>query len=554
VKRVVAPVVVAVLPIVVAVARALHHGWRPVGDNAYFAIRARDVLTEHHPLVGAWSSGSAVVGVEVNNLGPLQLDLLALPVRALGSGAGTALGVAALNVAAVVMVVVLAERRLGPLGAWLGAAMATGLAWTLGSELLFEPRQHHALVLPFLAVLTAAWAVAAGERWALPALVLMASVVAQTHLTFVVPVLAVAAVAVAGVAATRRARRWRSPVLVAAGVALACWAQPLAEELRAGEGNLSAAAEAAGRETDSYGLAAAVRATVEVLAPPGGWWRGSFRSFDPAGAQPSTAAAVAVLLLTAAAMAVLGYLAHRRGDRAVTTWLATAAVAVAAGLVAASSSPADGPFGVVSGNFRYLWPTAVFVTFGIVAAAVRAMSPRAARVATPTVASAAVAMAIAALPTSYQSPGPEADAPLIPVARDVAAQVAGADVEGPVVVDRSGLFFGEPYSYVVVDALQGDGVDLVFEEPTDLARFGSGRARSGPVAGTVSLAVGDAALAPRPGAELLARASRLGADERAELDRLRTLPEPDEEETARRDELEDLARRGTVAVWLSPSR
>ena len=49
----------------------------PVGDAAYFTVRSADVLTAHHPLLGAWSSGSSVVGVPVNNLGPLQLDVLA---------------------------------------------------------------------------------------------------------------------------------------------------------------------------------------------------------------------------------------------------------------------------------------------------------------------------------------------------------------------------------------------------------------------------------------------------------------------------------------------
>jgi hypothetical protein len=152
-RRLIAALAVAWAPVIVATVRALDRGWLPMGDNAYFAIRARDVLTEHHPLVGAWSSGSAAVGVDVNNLGPLQLDLLALPVRALGFGPGTAIGVALVNLAAVSAVVVLVDRRLGVVGAWLGAAMATATCWTMGSELLFEPRQHHALVLPMLAYL-----------------------------------------------------------------------------------------------------------------------------------------------------------------------------------------------------------------------------------------------------------------------------------------------------------------------------------------------------------------------------------------------------------------
>jgi len=200
VRRLAAPLAVGCLPIVVAVVRALSRDWLPMGDNAYFSIRARDVLTEHHPLVGAWSSGSDAVGIDVNNLGPLQLDLLAAPVRLFGFGPGTALGVAAVNVAAVVMVVVLLHRRLGTLGAWLGAAMSAGLCWTLGSELLFEPRQHHALVLPFLAFLVGAWAMASGDWWALPPTVAVASLIAQTHFTFLIPTAVVGVASIAGAA------------------------------------------------------------------------------------------------------------------------------------------------------------------------------------------------------------------------------------------------------------------------------------------------------------------------------------------------------------------
>ena len=81
-RRPVAPVewvalAVALTPFAVAVVRAGLRHWMPVGDAAYFTVRSRDVLTAHHPLLGAWSSGSSVVGVPVNNLGPLQLDLLA---------------------------------------------------------------------------------------------------------------------------------------------------------------------------------------------------------------------------------------------------------------------------------------------------------------------------------------------------------------------------------------------------------------------------------------------------------------------------------------------
>jgi hypothetical protein len=73
--------VLAVLPVVVATVRAAARGWLPVGDNAYFAIRARDVLTEHHPLLGTWTSASVSAGTDFNNPGPLLFDLLAIPAK-----------------------------------------------------------------------------------------------------------------------------------------------------------------------------------------------------------------------------------------------------------------------------------------------------------------------------------------------------------------------------------------------------------------------------------------------------------------------------------------
>ena len=104
-RRPVAPVewvalAVALAPFVVAVVRAGLRHWMPMGDAAYFTVRSRDVLTAHHPLLGAWSSGSAVVGVPVNNLGPLQLDLLA-PFTRVVPYLGTGIGAAVANAAAV---------------------------------------------------------------------------------------------------------------------------------------------------------------------------------------------------------------------------------------------------------------------------------------------------------------------------------------------------------------------------------------------------------------------------------------------------------------------
>ena len=96
--------VAVLLPIVVAVVRALVNGWFPVGDAALLAIRAYDVGTPDHPLLGSWTSASFALGIDVNNPGPLYPDLLAPFMwtigRAFGIGTATAIGVGTINAAA----------------------------------------------------------------------------------------------------------------------------------------------------------------------------------------------------------------------------------------------------------------------------------------------------------------------------------------------------------------------------------------------------------------------------------------------------------------------
>src|SRR3954454_1290958 len=86
-----------VLPIVVAVVRALAHDWFPIGDAALLAIRAYDVGTPDHPLLGSWTSASFALGINVNNPGPLYPDVLAPFMwtfgRMFGIGVATAIGV-----------------------------------------------------------------------------------------------------------------------------------------------------------------------------------------------------------------------------------------------------------------------------------------------------------------------------------------------------------------------------------------------------------------------------------------------------------------------------
>ena len=175
--------VAAVMPTVVMAGRAAASGWVPLFDAAYFTVRSRDVLSRHNPLVGAWSNGSRVIGVWINNLGPLQLDLLA-PFTKLDPYWGTALGVGAVNVAAIVGVWLVARRLFGARGVLAAMAATVLLEVDEGSLMLIEARQQLAMLMPLWCVLWVAAAAWTGRRWAAPWLLLAASLVVQTHFTY----------------------------------------------------------------------------------------------------------------------------------------------------------------------------------------------------------------------------------------------------------------------------------------------------------------------------------------------------------------------------------
>ncbi len=82
----------AALPIVVAVVRTLSGGWMAIGDNGLILLRAEDVATAHHPLLGTWTSASQAAGRTISNPGPLWFDVLAPFVKVAGPSVGLAVG------------------------------------------------------------------------------------------------------------------------------------------------------------------------------------------------------------------------------------------------------------------------------------------------------------------------------------------------------------------------------------------------------------------------------------------------------------------------------
>lgn len=511
---------VVVAPVVVAVVRAALDGWLPLGDNAYFTARSLDVLGPAHPLVGAWSSGSASLDVPVNNLGPLQLDLLA-PFTRIDPEFGTALGVAAVNGASLVGAGLVVRRLLTPSAVLVALAAAALLAWMMGSALLLEPRQHHALMLPWFCFLVLCWGIAAGDRWLLPWAVFVGSLIVQTHLSYVllVPLLALWA-GVGLILATRRASRdrpdppgqaddpappvrgawWRAlraPVAVAGVVAALVWIQVVVDQV-AGTGNLRRLADAGSSSQEANpGLAPAVRIVGSVLAAPWRWERQGFRRFLPASDGTTWLAAVG-LGVVLAGLGVLAWQAQRRGRPVAAAAPATAAVAVVSAVVAVARTPASA-LGPIPGNYRWLWPLAAFVLFAAVVGAVAALPPsfRPAVVERRLMAGAAavlVVVSVANLPTAYQIDIARTDARRRPLAVELLAQLDRVDLPDPVLYDRSRSTFGEPYSYLVMVALHERGIEFTVDDDSrDALRFGESRRDRGRASHRLVILTGPAA-------------------------------------------------------------
>ena len=145
------------------------------------------MFSSHPPLLGTWTSASLATGVNVNNPGPLYYDLLALPTWLVGSaGAGRrGLGVALVNAMCGVGVGWVARRQGGHVVGAIAFAIVAVLAWSLGSEVLLDPTQPGAMVFPALVLFVLVWGVARGDVVVLPVLVVVASLVLQTYITYV---------------------------------------------------------------------------------------------------------------------------------------------------------------------------------------------------------------------------------------------------------------------------------------------------------------------------------------------------------------------------------
>ena len=589
-------VAVVVLPVVTAVWRALRTDWFPIGDSALLYIRARDVLSTHHPLLGSWTSASLSVGENMNNPGPMYQDLLLPATQLFGFSSAAAIGVGLVN-ALTIVGVSSAARSIGgwAMQRWMLLACAV-LAWVMGSELLIDIWQAHALLLPFLLLLVLAIGLAVGRWHLLPWSAGVATLLIQTHISYVYALGVVAATATATFLLTHRRlewRRWRTvlsakPVLVTVVVLALLWLQPLWEQvLGEGKGNLSRLSANASGGDVRLGAGPGVRLAAEILGR-GPWsLRDGFSSLIPPIGPTERAdgtvvvavegvigapAASLVLLLLVAVLGGLGWVAHRRGRQvpAAACWLTAGAVAGAPLCLALVTV---GSAGLPQHHLRWLWTVGVLLNVVLAWALVDLVLARRSRgrrlsALAPVVLT--VALALLSVPYLAQRQGPVDSYEVMPALRRVFRDLDRLEPLEPVVYDMRRVRVYEPYSSAVMMRLQELGIDFRSDVEVMVRQLGEGRRPDGTESTTVFQLEGAAALTYDGPACLISAASALDEDDERRVEatidqiagrltdgslRIRTegLSGPDQEVAAAVTGDPERARRavidGTVERW-----
>jgi len=495
---------VVAAPIAFAAARAVRRGWFPIGDSALLYIRAADVGTRHHPWLGSWTSASLSVGTNMNNPGAMYDWLMAPFARLLPPGPGAAVGVAFINILCVIGIAV-AARHVGGrrFEHWMLAA-AAALTWTMGSELLFDIWQAHALLLPFLLFLVLLTGCALGTRRCIPWALVVATLLVQTHISYayVLSLLTVAAALLnwwRGRQVPLRQRLQsirRRPLLMGGSVTLALWLPTIGEQfLSAGQGNLSRLASSLGKGDISLGGGNALRASAGVFAWPDWWLRSGFSTTvrgtpltqGSEGPQivlrglPGIGAALIALLAGTLLLAWLARGIKAEDAAAGRVACALGAVLLPSGVVCLALLTV-GPGGLSPHHLRWLWAASVFAHFAVFhevagRAAARWPGTRGALHQLPV--AVAVLFAIAALPFHAAPEGPVADRAVEPNLARVFEQLEPLRAHQPVRYRTDNLRVYEPYSSAVMMRLQDLGIEFRVEDPGMVRQLGDGRRSNG---------------------------------------------------------------------------
>ena len=323
--------VAAAIPVIVSTVHAVQAGWEPDGDDGIILTRALDVFSSHSPLIGQYSEAGNVTGQIVHSPGPMLYWLLAIPVR-LGGPASAAIAMGVVNTLCIVGCVMLARRRGGLV---LMFAVSIGIALmcqSLSAEIFHDVWNPSAAMFAFLLLIFLCWSLACGDYRLLPAVVVVASFVTQTHLTYLAPTVAIVVIGLVGLTIVRllpwwNARRagavrparviWRWTVLAALVLGL-CWSAPLIDELEHSPGNLSLIVTTVHDRGSTLGPHVGWNAVVRAIGfkpwflyvPKSEWARKRSVRSTPASGQTDSALALLVMLALIAGAAAL----RRRGD------------------------------------------------------------------------------------------------------------------------------------------------------------------------------------------------------------------------------------------------
>ncbi len=242
-----AALVVLFAPLLVALVALRRTEWFPILDLAMTELRVRDVGSRHTPLIGL-PGRIGVIGEQGSHPGPISFWALAGPYRLLGSAAWSLQAAAVtLHAAAMATALWIAHRRGGVrLVLGIGVVLAM-LTRAYGTGTMTEPWNPYMPVLWWFVLLLAVWSVLDDDLAMLPLAAFAATFCLQTHTPYVGVVAGASLLAVVAVAARSWARRrdpaWRARALrwtlAAAGVVVALWAAPVAEELTRDPGNLT---------------------------------------------------------------------------------------------------------------------------------------------------------------------------------------------------------------------------------------------------------------------------------------------------------------------------
>lgn len=482
---------IALVPIVVAVVRAVLSGYTPIGDDGLLLLRSRDVFTSNHPWLGTWSSSSLSLGVAVNNPGPLLFDLMSVPVRVFGSGNGMAIGVGLLNASCIIAAAIMAHRVGGRVAYLLLLLVTAILASSMGSELIFDVWQPHSLVFPFFLLIILAWAIAEGHVFALPWSVAVASLLIQTHLSYVYIAPATIAFGLILYMATSHFawRRLKSPLVIGVVVAGLLWAQSLWQQVHGpGDSNLDRLVDAASGKygsTEAIGLTLATRLVGSVVALPPWFLRPSFantipavRLFDENGARlpisglPSAALSTMVLAFVIGLLLLAAIKSKGFGKKTQRSAVILALALTITAICALAVMPV-GAIGLAAHQMRWLWPIAAFAAFSLAMCAVAMIAHERYK---PLAISVMICMvSLLNIPTYVVLAGQTADREATSSVKKMISQLDVLKGKGTLLFDLEPLQFAEPYSGPLIAGLAEKNIPFVAIDEGFVHQIGEGR-------------------------------------------------------------------------------